>query len=73
MQDQMWTYNILERRADGVICGAPFPTLDAAIAEADRLQAVADLDAPTSADGRATSTYIIYYFLTACYETRPIR
>lgn len=68
-----WTYNILERRAAGVFAIGAYETLDEAIAEADRLQADADLPAHLKTDGRGFATYIVYYFLTACYETRPIR
>ena len=73
MHEEAWTYNILERRASGVFPHAAFETLDAAIADADRLQADADSRAHENADGLAIATYIIYCYLTACYETRQIR
>lgn len=73
MHEETWTYNILERRAAGVFAHAAYESFDAAIADADRLQADADLLAHLNTDGRAIATYIIYYFLTACYETRATR
>lgn len=73
MINRLWTYNILERRTAGVFCAAQYETLAEAIDAADRLQASADRDAPTNADGRAISTYVIYYYLDVCYETRATR